>query len=318
MVVSLKDGGSGSSARIAVEYGFNCFEWLVHVDGRIVDALSTVPGFEETGERPSGSGIPLLFPFPNRIRDGRYSWAGRDYEFPSGSTGCDAAGHAIHGFVIDRPWRVVEQTGDSLTGEFQLTRDAPERRELWPADFVLTVKYSLCGARLRADITIRNPDDVPLPWGFGTHPYFKLPFGENSRADQCLLTAPTCSQWDLIDCLPTGIQNSLPEDLELADGVYFGSQKLDDVFTPEPGNVIECVMIDEPAGLQIAQRSPRLFRELVIFTPPGRDSVCFEPYTCVTDAVNLEAAGIDAGWRVLPPGASLSTWIEIEAGPVLA
>lgn len=317
MTVTLTDS-SGSSARISVEHGFNCFEFFAKVDERTVDVISALPAFVESGERPSGSGIPLLFPFPNRIREGRYSWNGTDYELSPQTVGFDPTGNAIHGFVIDRPWRIVDQSPESVTGEFQLSRDAADRRELWPADFILTVKYTLSNAKLRADITIQNPDQVPLPWGFGTHPYFKLPFGKTSRADQCLLLAPAKSQWDLIDCLPTGIQNSLPEELELSDGVYFGKAQLDDVFSAEPGEVIECAMIDEPAGLQVTQRCPALFRELVIYTPPNRDAVCFEPYTCITDAINLQSEGIDTGWQVLPPGDLISTWIDIEAGLVLA
>jgi aldose 1-epimerase len=109
MIVTLKDA-QGSSARISVEHGFNCFELLAKVDDRTVDVISTLPGFEETGERPSGSGIPLLFPFPNRICEGRYSWEGKDYELPSDTVGFDGMGNAIHGFVIDRPWRVTSQS----------------------------------------------------------------------------------------------------------------------------------------------------------------------------------------------------------------
>jgi aldose 1-epimerase len=43
-----------------------------------------------------------------------------------------------------------------------------------------------------------------------------------------------------------------------------------------------------------------------------------EPYTCVTDAINLQQRGIDAGWRVLQPGDEFLTWIEITARPVVA
>ena len=57
---------------------------------------------------------------------------------------------------------------------------------------------------------------------------------------------------------------------------------------------------------------------LVIYTPPNRDSICFEPYTCVTDAINLEAQGVASGWQVLAPGASFRSWIDIEAGLVVA
>ena len=39
--------------------------------------------------------------------------------------------------------------------------------------------------------------------------------------------------------------------------------------------------------------------------PPHRKAVCLEPYTCVTDAANLQARGIDAGWRELPAGGAV-------------
>ncbi len=44
----------------------------------------------------------------------------------------------------------------------------------------------------------------------------------------------------------------------------------------------------------------------VFFAPDSRPVVCFEPYTCTTDAVNLQAGGIDAGLSVLKLGESLS------------
>jgi aldose 1-epimerase len=43
-----------------------------------------------------------------------------------------------------------------------------------------------------------------------------------------------------------------------------------------------------------------------------------EPYTCVTDAINLHQRGIDAGWRVLQPGEEYATWIDIIVRPALA
>ena len=78
-------------------------------------------------------------------------------------------------------------------------------------------------------------------------------------------------------------------------------------------------MMDEAAGLQIAQRNPGSFQELVIYTPPNRNAICFEPYTCVTDAINLEnKEGLNTGWKTLGPGELFSTWIDISAEQVLA
>ncbi len=318
-VLTLQSPDSGSTASICVERGFNCFAFNADTgEGRLVDVIDSQRGFETGEGRVSGNGIPILFPFPNRIRAGRFSWQGEDYELPKSLVGYDNTGNAIHGFVIDRPWRVVEEGPGFATGEFQLSVDAVDRRSLWPADFILRVRYELSGGTLRSVFQIVNPDKVALPWGLGTHAYFKLPLSSNSEASKCLLTAPVTQQWALEDCLPGGEKSQVADDLPFSDGIYFGSRQFDDVFSGVPSDLVECTMIDEAAGLQIAQRNPGSFSELVIYTPPGRDAVCFEPYTCVTDAINLQQQGIDAGWRTLGPGESLTTWIDIQAGPVLA
>ena len=57
------------------------------------------------------------------------------------------------------------------------------------------------------------------------------------------------------------------------------------------------------------------FREWVVYTPPGRDTICFEPYTCPTDAVNLEARGVPAGVIVLAPQETFAASVRIK--PVL-
>ena len=57
--------------------------------------------------------------------------------------------------------------------------------------------------------------------------------------------------------------------------------------------------------------SSKAFRELVIFTPAHRQAFCIEPYTCGTDAVNLQAKGVDAGWLQLAPGGTWSGVVEM-------
>jgi aldose 1-epimerase len=53
---------------------------------------------------------------------------------------------------------------------------------------------------------------------------------------------------------------------------------------------------------------------LVVFTPPHRQAFCVEPYTCTTDAVNLQQRGVDAGWLTLPPGGRWSAVFEMRLG----
>lgn len=317
-ILTITDAHTGSTARIAPELGFNCFEFRAMVGGRPVDVLDAAPGFDAGGQRPSGSGIPILFPFPNRIRAGQFAWKGQ--EFSILNTSGDKFGNATHGLCLDRPWRVTAKGDDFVSGQFQLSVDAPDRLAMWPTDFLIEVDYELVHNRLRANFRIGNPTDRPLPWGLGTHPYFKLPLGEGSRVENCLIEVPCAQRWELIDCLPTGNLLELDEDFDLRDGAYVNTVKLDDVYTTVlcEGPQFDCLLIDEQAGLQVTLTSPPIFREIVAFTPPNRAAVCLEPYTCPTDAINLTARGIDCGWRTLGPGSEFHTWLDITAGPVLA
>jgi aldose 1-epimerase len=315
-VITITDHLSGSTARIAPELGFNCFEFKAVVDGQTLDVLDSVPDFEQGGQHASASGIPILFPFPNRIRDGQFHWEGREYVLP----GSDKWGNAIHGLCMDRPWRVVRQSDDFVTGQFQLSVDAPDRRSLWPSDFVIEVDYELVRSRLRSRFRISNPGSHKLPWGLGTHPYFKVPLGRDSRVDHCIVEVPAQKLWELENCLPTGRLISVGPENDLRDGAYLSKLKLDDVYTDLEfdGPQFDCLVMDERAGFQVALTCPPIFREIVAFTPPNRAAVCLEPYTCPTDAVNLQAKGHSTGWRVLGPGQEFHTWIDISAGLVIA
>ena len=316
-LIELADPESGSSASIAADLGFNCFRFLARLaDGRTVSVLSSADNFEEGGQRASHSGIPLLFPYPNRIASGRYSWLQRDYQLPEGSVPYDKSGNAIHGFCIDRPWRTAEISESSATGVFRLSIDAPDRLPLWPTDAEISVRYRVVGNCLRSDIRVFNPSDRPLPWGFGTHPYFSVPLSGTSMASQCRVFAPSARVWELNACLPSGAKKDSPANARLNEDPAFGGLTLDDVYTDltTPDGTIVCRITDPGAGLTIEQRCSSGFREIVAFTPPWSSSVCLEPYTCLTNAINLQQNGVDAGLQVLSPGAEWRGWIEIEAG----
>lgn len=307
--------GQGSRARIAVDLGFNCFSFTaVTANGNSVDVLSATEGFESGGHPASRSGIPLLFPYPNRIAGGRYSWNGSDYQLTPDVVPFDKTGNAIHGFCIDRPWRVVSQSQSSVTAVFRTSVDAPERLNLWPADAEIEVTYELSGACLRSIIKVHNPSTQPLPWGFGTHAYFRLPLSSASSAAQCTIYAPASRVWELDECLPNGKTEAVSEKPDLSLSPAFAGLRVDDIYTgvtTENGHAI-CRITDPAAKLLVEQRCSAAFREIVAFTPPWATAVCLEPYTCVTDAINLQQKGIDAGLQILPPGETWSGRIDID------
>ena len=313
--ITIADPHTGSEAEIAVHLGFNCFAFRAKVGDRTVDVIDAASEFPQTGERPSGNGTPLLFPFPNRINGGRFTWEGRGYSLPHRP----GMPHAIHGFALDRPWRVVDRAPDSVTGEFQISKDAPDRRDLWPTDGIIRVRYSVKQSQLTLQVTIENPDEKPLPFGFGTHTYFKLPLGKGSDPKRCLIQASASEQWVLDECIPTGERRPVPESADLRDGARFGDLKLDDVLTGLPADAHhhETVVMDEAAGLEVVQTFGPEYRELVAFTPSWTTAICLEPYTCNTDAVNLQAHGIDAGWQTLEPREQWQSAIQIVAREIL-
>jgi aldose 1-epimerase len=314
-VYVLEDSTGGSRAEIWPAFGFNCYCWQVARDGRRFDFLYADPQLFGNSS-PTRSGIPVLFPFPNRLRDGRFSWEGKTYQLPLN----DSAGkNAIHGFACRRPWRVAEQgadaTGAWVVGEFRGSRDAPEARTLWPADYELRLTYRLGADRLRLTATVRNPDTGTLPFGLGYHPYFRVaPTG--GSGEDCRVTASAAWYWELCDALPTGVRLPVDEARNLNGWRRYADLHLDDVLTELPthgppgpsGLYVRGAVREGSDAVVVCLLTSADFRELVAFTPAHRQAVCLEPYTCTTDALNLQQGGIGAGLQVLPPGA---TWVGV-------
>ncbi len=121
---------------------------------------------------------------------------------------------------------------------------------------------------------------------------------------------------ELDECLPTGVIGDVPEDARLQDSPEYGSLKLDDAFAGlrvSSDGSIETNVTDPDTGHQVIQRFSADFQELVAFTPPWTSAVCLEPYTCTTDAINLQQQGFEAGLRILQPDETWTGFIEIEA-----
>lgn len=311
-VITLRDEVSGATARVLPALGFNCFSFAVpgEPDADPVEVLWAEPGFGP-GSRPSRSGIPLLFPFGGRLNGTGFTYEGRTYATPGAPTN---GANSIHGFVINRPWRVTGRSADSVVGEFRASVDDPSLLDQWPADFLIRVGYTVNGSSLRSSIVIENPDDAPLPFGFATHPYFALPLGPAGSLEDGVVTVPAAEAWVLEELLPTGERRPVTEHNDLRAGATLAGRTLNDVLTgltPDADGVVETTVADPVNGRLVRQRCTGPFRECVVYTPDNRRSVAVEPYTCAPTAFELTAKGIDAGLQVLAPGASTAMQIDI-------
>ncbi len=310
-IAEITDRDSGSRATVLVSLGFNCFSWRPVLEDGPREMLWADSGFEGGDKRPSGSGIPLLFPFPGRIGGTTFQFEGREYQLEPG----DAFGNPIHGFVFNRPWRVIEQSDAKVVGEFQASVDDAAILARWPADFRIRVSYEVRGAELVSEIDYMNVGDGPLPCGFATHAYFRLPLSDRGSVGDTVVTAPVHQYWELDQMIPTGRILPVRADEQLADGLRLGDHQFDTVFTdvrPDADGVMRTRLADPGSGRVVTQSFDARFTQCVVYTPGHRQAICMEPYTCVPDAIRLAAEGHETGLQILQPGESRQTTIRID------
>ena len=293
--VLLRDSDANTTAAVLPQAGFNCWRFAVGS----VEFLAPPADLAAIGKGGAGFGWPILFPFPNRIANGEFVFGGKTYRIQAGR------GHAIHGFVSSQPWRVTAtgtNNGAWVTGVTD-TESNPLLKERWPWPCRLTVTYRLAGRSLTMTAVAENLGTEPMPFGFGIHPYHPLPLTPAGTRARCQIQVPCRERFELTpDCIPTG--RRLPA-TEWFDGRALGDTKLDDVFTGTLANAngSACVLRDPDSQWEVTIHADAAFPHWVVYAPPQRSVVCFEPYTCVTDAFNLHARGVTGtGFAVLEHG----------------
>jgi len=306
-------------AEIAPGLGNNCYAFRVAdtrsgpEGGNWLSLIDPPPDLATLQGHPDIYGIPVLFPFPNRVRGGTWRFEGETYQFdkpPESPT-------SIHGLLLNRPYRVESHTADADGATLACvldSRDFPDIGRQYPFRFKIRITYTLKDAVLSMGVSIQNAGSRNMPMGFGIHPYFRVGMSSDANASTALIKVPAATYWELDgDSLPTGTRLAAIDVLDLRDGKPFAGLTLDHVFTDvqmEADGVSRCVIENGDTGHGMVMESDAQFRELVIYTPPGRDTICFEPYTCPTDAINLEGRGIPAGVIVLAPGETFSASVR--------
>jgi aldose 1-epimerase len=300
--VVLRDAAAHTTAVVLPMAGFNCWRFTLAQPGTVpVEFLAGPADPAALATGGSGFGWPILFPFPNRMAKGEFTFGGKTCRFPLRS----GMGHAIHGFANTQPWRVTAtgtQDGASVTGATD-TETNPALKQHWPWPCRLTVTYKLKGLALTMTAVAENLGTELMPFGFGIHPYHPLPLTAAGSRGACEIRVPCKEQMELTpDCIPTG--KRLPT--TAWRGFHaLGTNTLDDVFTTTTldANGSACVLRDPTAQWEVTMRADTAFRHWVVYAPGKRSVVCFEPYTCVTDAFNLHARGVsDTGFATLEPG----------------
>ena len=129
-----------------------------------------------------------------------------------------------------------------------------------------------------------------------------------ATADDLILHTWANGLWEAdAENLPTGRTVPVPSAVDFRQARRIGAAPLDHVLTTLTGGPqVAAIRTADPSGPSLAITASPEFRELVLFTPPHRQAVAVEPYTCSADAATLAGRGIDSGWRELPPGGAWS------------
>ena len=256
-----------------------------------VDGRDVVHGFDVTETIKGGRGQNLI-PWPNRIRDGRYTFNGVTQQLALTEPARHNASHGLARYV---PWVLVEQQADTVVNRVRI-----HPQPGWSGTLDATITHRVSADGLTVTVEATNLSDEELPFGYGAHPY--LTVGESS-VDEVALTVPAASYLEVDDRL-------LPARLSAVDGTVYdlrrstvlGSANLDTAMTDLTRDSDGRWRIRLTLGDRYAELwGDETFAWTQVFTGgPNRDAgVAVEPMTCGPNAFNAGPTHDDL--RVLAP-----------------
>lgn len=248
-------------------------------------------------------GIPILYPWANRLGETTYTAQGATVDLTPGENGvrADPNGLPIHGVLAAYPgWRVTDETADELTAQVDFGAD-PQLLASFPYPHLLTVTARLANRTLTVRTTVAATGDAAVPLCFGFHPYLQLP--GVPRGDWIIET-PALRHLGLDDQgLPTGDSQPQPAREETLRDKTF-----DDAYDQVAEGAVFAV---SGGGRRIEVHFERGYPAAQIFAPPVDDPdkaiVCFEPMAAPADALRR------GGYRCASPGEPAVTQFSIRA-----
>ena len=240
-------------------------------------------------------GIPLLYPWANRLGGWSYEAAGRAVALDRDCPLLHGEEHClpIHGaLAASSAWVLTGRGSDEDGAWIESTLDFAEHPELlavfpFPHRLELSIRIGRTALSVTADVIADR--GVPVPLSFGFHPYLSLPGAARERW-QVALPARTELLLDERR-LPTGASRPRP-----AADFVLGERTFDDLFA----------VPESPARFRVSGGGRRVTVELragfpyaQIFAPPDQPVICFEPMTAPIDALRSHD-----GLRVVAPGAT--------------
>jgi len=294
-IITLRDPSSSLTAQFVPDVGMIG----TSLTDSGIELLGQRRGLDAYLEAGKTMGIPILYPWANRLGSNTYTAENKTVTLTPGENGVrpDPNGLPIHGTLAAYPdWRVKAESANELTAEVDFSANA-RLLASFPYPHVLTVTVRLAGRALTVRTTVTATSDTPVPLCFGFHPYLRLP--DAPRSDWIIET-PRLRHLSLDgQGLPTGEAASQP-----AKSEPLGDKAFDDAYDEVDEGAVFAV---SGGGRRLEVHFEQGYPAAQIFAPVAEDLVCFEPMTAPTDALR------SGGYQSAHPGRPAVAQFSIRA-----
>ncbi len=270
--------------------------------------------------RPQIYGLPLLFP-PNRIRDGRYTFEGRTYQYPITIA---KENNYHHGIIKGEPFQVSKAREDDeevvIECRYYSNAAADAIYRDFPHAFKCKMIYKLSSKGLKHEVVFSNRSDENMPVGVGYHTPIMMPF-EGGAPEEYRMRAAVSERVELDGRnLPTGRLLPLGEFAQLRDG----GMQMTGCPAVEAGFTLREIEVDgenfRGAVAEHLTTGHKVYYEVddrtcywTIWNNGGdKPYCCPEPQSWITDAPNA-ADPEAAGFRWIAPGKKFSMKFRLYA-----
>ena len=279
--IKLMNVESGESVVIIPEYGGCVNELLLNKNGENYSVINGCETFEEL-VRNQAYKSAKMFPFANRIPDGKYEFNGQIYQLP---INWPQENHAIHGFIHDKKYTIADQTTTENSARLTLEYLYKSEYPGYPFPFLITLTFLLSEDGFKYTTEVENTGKSISPIMDGWHPYFKL---ASENINDFLLKIPANQRTEIDNrMIPTG--KLLPLNTFL-DYSKIGDMFFDTCFPLKVKETIvstELINQEKNLTLQLWQETgDQKYNFLQIYTPPDRQSIAIEPMTSNTNSFN--------------------------------
>ncbi len=271
---------SGEALYVIPEYGGIIRKMTLQKDGhfhKIIDC-------GDTEEQILGDKLAYpsahLFPWANRVRDGKYEFQGTHYQLPINE---ESLNNAIHGLVAFAKFEVTQVEINAQSAILTIKYIYKGEEQGYPFPFDLEIKHTFSSDDgLLLTYTITNTGKTDMPMVLGWHPYFRI---DEEKASDWQVSIPTKHKYvSDKQMIPNG-----QEAIDLKELKPIGDDQLDNVFRIE-SSVRSITQLTSPAKnltLNVWQDAQKdQFHYTVVYIPSTRDRIAIEPMTGNTDAFN--------------------------------